>query len=49
MNKYYMMAILSIVLSLVLFIFNFYQNKVGGVVFALNIGAQVLNFWLMVY
>ncbi|MDM5235185.1 hypothetical protein QUF83_02910 [Bacillus cereus] len=41
MNKYYMSAILSIVLSVVLFIFSFYQTKIGGVIFALSIGASV--------
>jgi hypothetical protein len=38
-----MIAILSIVLSVVLFIFNFYQTKIGGVIFALSIGASI-NF-----
>ena len=41
MNKYYIIAILSIVLSVVLFIFNFYQTKIGGVIFALSIGASI--------
>lgn len=41
MNKYYMIAILSIVLALVIFIFNFYQTKIGGVIFALSIGASI--------
>ncbi|QWH42875.1 hypothetical protein [Bacillus mycoides] len=41
MNKYYMSAILSIVLSVVLFTFNYYQTKRGGVIFALSIGASV--------
>ncbi|HDR7761983.1 TPA: hypothetical protein QCY16_005688 [Bacillus cereus] len=41
MNKYYIIAILSMVLSVVLFIFNFYQTKIGGVIFALSIGASI--------
>ncbi|MGR5880822.1 hypothetical protein ACT7DC_00845 [Bacillus cereus] len=41
MNEYYIIAILSIVLSLVLFIFNFYQTKIGGLIFALSIGASI--------
>ncbi|WP_180230887.1 hypothetical protein [Bacillus cereus] len=36
-----MSAILSIVLSVVLFIFNFYQTKIGGVIVALSIGASI--------
>ncbi|PEP73615.1 hypothetical protein CN581_29570 [Bacillus toyonensis] len=40
-NKYYMIVILSIVLTVVLFIFNFYQTKIGGVIFALSIGASI--------
>ena len=35
MNKYYIIAILSIVLSVVFFIFNFYQTKIGGVILVL--------------
>ncbi|MBJ8107892.1 MULTISPECIES: hypothetical protein [Bacillus cereus group] len=41
MNKYYIIAILSIALSIVLFIFNFYQTKIGGVIFPLSIGANI--------
>ncbi|HFK1549850.1 TPA: hypothetical protein ACGXMZ_005834 [Bacillus albus] len=41
MNKYYIIAILSIVLTVVLFIFNLYQTKIGGVIFALSIGASI--------
>ncbi len=37
-----MSAILSIVLSVVLFTFNYYQTKRGGVIFAFSIGASVI-------
>lgn len=36
-----MSAILSIVHSVVLFIFSFYQTKIGGVIFALIIWASI--------